>query len=385
MVLKIFTSTCGGAFVKTKIASLLLAGSVVAAAAWYVCVPKSHLPDPVAPAQAEAVPEKQRETVQKGLDYLAGQQFKDGHWEGEGGNDPVAMTGLAGLALHMETEIVFHPWALPRRTAKPENKGSACIRKAVDWLLTQSQDRRDGLIYSEHASETSRYMLGHGLATIFLAGVCENETDVARRKKLTEVITRAVKYIAVAQSTQGGWHDTSRVEGHDFANVQATVVQFQALQAAVNAGIPVPQETIRDAREYLKMAMEKGAGPAETAGTLACLGRSEYGGSDFKLPQKWFEDCRSRIPVGRDLKLGRDELAHYYLAQAEHQLGGDAWKAYRTAMFDRLQESQSKDGSWPAGFGTWTGQVYSTAVWCTVLQLDHNSHPSRERSFAGVD
>jgi hypothetical protein len=35
--------------------------------------------------------------VQKGLDYLARQQFEDGHWEGEGGNHPVAMTGMAGL------------------------------------------------------------------------------------------------------------------------------------------------------------------------------------------------------------------------------------------------------------------------------------------------
>jgi hypothetical protein len=48
-------------------------------------------------------------------------------------------------------------------------------------------------------------------------------------------------------------------------------------------------------------------------------------------------------------------------------------------MFDHLQSSQNKDGSWPAGDGISVGPVYSTALWCTVLQLDKNSHPSTQR------
>ena len=79
---------------KTKVLSSLLAGSLLALAAWLVHVPE--------PAQADDVPEKYRETVHKGLEYLAKNQFKDGHWEGDGGKHPVAMTGLAGLALLME-------------------------------------------------------------------------------------------------------------------------------------------------------------------------------------------------------------------------------------------------------------------------------------------
>ena len=58
-----------------------------------------HGPSPV---QADEVPEKYRDTVHKGLEYLAKNQFKDGHWEGDGGQHPVAMTGLAGVALLME-------------------------------------------------------------------------------------------------------------------------------------------------------------------------------------------------------------------------------------------------------------------------------------------
>jgi hypothetical protein len=370
---------------KTKILSLLAAGCLLIAATWLV-----NARDAV---QADPVPEKYRATVQKGLDYLAGKQFKDGHWEGDGGAHPVAMTGLVGLAFLMVNENPEGRFiGTPTRKAKSDDKHLAIIRKAVDWLIEQSQTKRDGLIFSEHPSETSRYMHGHGLATIFLAGAYDNETDDARRKKLREVLVRAVKYIVGAQSTQGGWHDTSRVEGHDFANVTATAIQLQALQAVENIdpvpsgeNIRVPSGAFNDGMQYLKTSLEKGIEPAEAAAALACVARRDVYGAKTKLPQKWLDDCRSRIPAGRDLKFGRDELAHCYLAQAEHYLGGDAWNGYRTAMFDRLRDAQNKDGSWPDGVGTFSGPVFSAAVWCTVLQLDHDSHPSRQRQLAVIE
>ena len=355
---------------KTKVVSILAANGLLAAAAWF-----AHAPNE---AQAVGVPEKYRETVRKGLDYLAGKQFKDGHWEGDGGAHPVAMTGLVGLAFLMEHE---KPERVGRRVSgesELDEKRAANIRKAADWLIAQCQPNRDGLIFSGHDSETTRYMLGHGLATIFLAGVCEYESDSERRKKLTEVLTQAVKYIASAQSTQGGWHDTSKVEGHDFAGIPATVIQFQALRAAEAAGIPVPRAA-NDGFAYLTASLEKNTSPSETAAALACLSRNAFG-TPVALSPNWIERCRSGIPVGKDLKLGRDELAHYYFGQTEFNRGGDSWTAYKTAMFDRLRSAQNADGSWPAGNGTCTGQVYSTAVWCTLLQLENASHPSRERN-----
>ena len=58
---------------KTKILLLLFACCLLALAAWLV-----HAPNP---AQAEDVPEKYRETVDKGLEYLAKSQLQDGHWK----------------------------------------------------------------------------------------------------------------------------------------------------------------------------------------------------------------------------------------------------------------------------------------------------------------
>src|SRR5262249_13326880 len=158
-------------------------------------------------------------------------------WEGDDGEHPVAMTGLAGLALLMDDDG-------SKRSSRNEAKYWRNTYKAVDWLMAHGQAGRNGLIFSEHPSETGRYMQGHGLATLFLAGACKNEIDNARRKKLTEVLIHAVKYIVKAQSSQGGWYHTSKVEGHDFAVMSVTAIQIQALQAAENAGIPVPKETI---------------------------------------------------------------------------------------------------------------------------------------------
>jgi len=364
---------------KTKVLLLLLAVSLLALAAWVVHVQN--------PAQADEIPEKYRATVHKGLEYLLKNQSKDGHWEGDGGKHPVAMTGLAGLALIMEKDTSRSQGI---GVTVPKLKYLDKTRKAADWLTDKSQGR-DGLIFSEHPSETARYMEGHGLATLFLAGAYQCETDEARRKKLMEVLNRAVKYIVKAQSSQGGWYHTSKVEGHDFDTISTTVMQIQALQAAENAGVPVPGAALSDAqhyvRQFLKVALEKNkeqAKPgqshtplAEIAGALACRGvhlpvRTNREG---EVSTKALQEAVPDLPVGRDVKFGRDELTHYYYAQALFNVGGGVWTTYRTAMFDHLQISQNKDGSWPAGDRISVGPVYATALWCTVLQLDKRSHP----------
>ena len=84
------------------------------------------------------------------------------------GRLPVAMTGLAGIALLMEGDVGKQSrfGASAPKPGKPRNLAE--VRKAADWLMEQSQPRRDGLIFSDHPSETARYIEGHGLATIFL-------------------------------------------------------------------------------------------------------------------------------------------------------------------------------------------------------------------------
>ena len=51
-----------------------------------------------ATARAEELPPEYREAVSKGLEWMARNQSKDGHWEAFGGQYPVTMTGISGMA-----------------------------------------------------------------------------------------------------------------------------------------------------------------------------------------------------------------------------------------------------------------------------------------------
>ena len=102
-------------------------------------------------ARADDMPAKYREVVRKGLEYVAGQQQRDGHWEGNGGAYPTTITALCGMTLLMEGSTMR------------EGKYAERIRKTVDWLMDRSQ--RNGMLGNpNNPTESVRYMYGHGYA-----------------------------------------------------------------------------------------------------------------------------------------------------------------------------------------------------------------------------
>jgi hypothetical protein len=349
--------------------------------------------------QGDEIPEKYRASVQKGLKYLVKQQYKDGHWGVQGDNYPVSMTGLAGLALLMEGSTVR------------EGEYAQNIRRAADWLVARSMKGggRDGLVGNpDHPTEAGRYMYGHGFGTLFLACVYGEEDEKERRERLKDVLTRAVKYIANAQSTQGGWYYTSSKDGHDQDEGSVTITQMQALRACKNAGIPVPKDTIKKGYDYLKKSTTANGGvvyslgrggfgapvggerPALTAAAIACL----FSAGEYKdeLVKKWFRYCQRAIPIGGFAQ--HDEYTHFYYAQSVYILGDDGWErffgstptdqrvtwsAYRKTLFDRLVQNQNADGSWPGGGGFSVGPVYSTSVFTIIMQLDKGTLPIWQR------
>src|SRR5260370_32074459 len=133
---------------------------------------------------------------------------------------------------------------------------------------SQKGGNRAGLVgNTDNPTEAGRYMYGHGFGTLFLASVYGDEENEKRRERLKDILTRAVKYIGNAQSTQGGWFYTSKADGHDQDEGSVTVTQVQALRAARNAGIPVPKDVIKKAQDYLKHST------TERGGVIYSLGR----------------------------------------------------------------------------------------------------------------
>jgi hypothetical protein len=350
---------------------------------------------------------KYKPVIDKGLQWLARQQFRDGHWEAQGQQYPIAMTGLAGLALLAEGSTPSH------------GKYAKNIDDAIEYLMSRTQ--KNGLIGNPNDQrEQQRYMYGHGFSLMFLSLAYGEENDEKRRRDLEKILTRAVEFTGRAQTRLGGWGYVSAADGSDFDEGSVTITQVQALRAAKNAGIPVPKEIIDKAHQYLQKStqvsrsdsdpkkaeagviysLRQGGGnvrPPLTAAGIACLfNAGEY---NSELAVKWLNYCQRHIPInksGQD-SFGHWEYTHFYFAQVIYTLGEDRhgklrpdlleqekagkqvllkWSRYRDVTYDYLASRQNADGSWSQGF---VGPVYTTALHLVILQLDRGNLPILQR------
>ena len=344
-----------------------------------------------APVRADELSPKVKEAVDKGLKWFADTQNRDGHWEAMGNQYPTSMTALGGMTMLMEGSTLR------------EGKYSDNLRRAVDWLMDRAQP--NGLIGNpNNATESNRYMYGHGFGMLFLASVYGKEEDGDRRKKLEKILTKGAEFTGKAQTDRGGWGYVSAADGGNFDEGSVTITQLQGLRAARNAGIVVPKSIIDKANKYLKDSTTPRGGviyslahggpnnggerPPLTAAAVACAFSAGEYNSD--LAKKWLEYCRMAIPTSRG-RVGHDEYMHYYFAQAMYVLGDDGyaklfpksakedqltWSKYKKEMFDHLVSSQNRDGSWSGGY---IGPVFTTATYLTILQLENGNLPIYQR------
>lgn len=345
----------------------------------------------------EITPDIQK-AIDKGIEWICKQQARDGHWVCNGGQYPSVMTALCGLALLMEGSTLR------------EGQHSDRLRRAVDWMFEHT--KTNGLIGNPaNPIEAQRYMYGHGFGLLFLASVYGEEEDSDRRKKLEDLLTRAVDFCGKAQNSKGGWGYVSAADGNDFAEGSVTITQMQGLRAARNAGIVVPKSVIDKATKYLADPTPAGCTfpdgsvgyypgrraitPGLTTAGIACMfNAGEYGNPIIK---KWFGYVQKNVgPLQAGAgRAGHDEYTHYYYAQSLYMLGEDGfgrifpdskpderptWGEYRKKTFETLLKTQNSDGSW-TGQGNWShhGPVYVTSVYLAILQLDKAVLPIYQR------
>jgi hypothetical protein len=316
---------------------------------------------------------EERQVVAKGLIFLAKSQYRDGHWDGKNGAYPVALTALAGQALLMEGSTL------------QEGKYSEHIRRAVDWLIDRSQ--RDGLIGNpNNPTEARRHLIGHGHAMLFLASIYGEEEDGDRRKKLEEVLSRAVLFSGKTQLASGAWGDTSTVAEEDQVEQslrRSTLIQLLGLRAARNAGIPVPRAMIVSARKFLDQSVKANDPVGPSAAALG-FAPAELGPARIK---KWQPDGRvdAKAPG-----LGIPSLQYFAQGLLAYQLGEDGfgklvpesrpdqrltWSRYRLQMFLALVSTQNADGSWDDALG----KEHGTAIRLSILQLENAALPIYQR------
>src|SRR5947209_4220777 len=279
-----------------------------------------------APARADELPKKYQEMADRGLEWLAKQQFRDGHWEAAGGQFSSAMTGVAGTTLLMEGSTMR------------EGKYADNIRRAVDWLLRHSQP--NGLIGEVNApNQGLGYLYGHGFSILFLSQLYGEEDDPEMRRKLEDLLTRAVDFSYKAQTSRGGWGYISAKDGNDFDEGSVSITQVQALRAARNAGIVVPNRAIDMTHEYLRKctterggliySLSSGGGGERPTITVAAIA-SMFSTGEYTSPlaKRWLKFVQPQIPldsVGSD-QFGHSEYTHYYYAQVAYCLGEDGYE-----------------------------------------------------------
>jgi hypothetical protein len=311
--------------------------------------------------------------VNRGLEWLATHQSRQGHWSAQGGQYPTAMTGMAGIAL------------LAEGSTTTQGKYARNIRDAVEYLCRRA--RTNGLIGSP-ASEDQRYTYGHGFSMLFLSQVLGEEEDLERREQLIKVLKKAVEFSGKAQCQSGGWGYVSAMDGQNFDEGSTTITQVQGLRGCRNAGIPVPKEVISKAVAYIQkctgddggvryslmQGMGGGGRPPITAAAVACLfNAGEY---DNKFVPKLLTYCEKNLGLGNGQNDGHWHYAHYYYAQVLYREGGKKWEDYRKKIYPRLVTEAGSDGSWNQGY---IGQVYTTAINLTILQLEKGVLPIYQR------
>jgi hypothetical protein len=333
--------------------------------------------------------------IQTGLQYLAEQQKADGHWENPGFGYTTATTALCGMALLMEGSTL------------QQGKYATHLRKAVDWLMEQSQG--NGLIWDRRSNwEANRYMFGHGYGLMLLASVFGEEENGPRRRRLQDILARAVAFTARAQLRCGGWYYDAAQHDAEYDELCVTASQLQALRAAKSAGIAVPKAVIDKARAYLEQATTvRGSvvySLSSTGGTpraswhdcpsltpVAIVSLFSAGDYSSPLARRWIASCRTNIHVGGEAPETKIwSFTHYYYAQVIYSLGDDGyarlfpnsrpderltWTNYRTAVFDYLASCQKADGSWENAYPP----LALTASNLGILQLDNSAVPIYQR------
>lgn len=301
-----------------------------------------------------------KKAIEKGLQWVAGQQTRVGHWPDN--TYPTAMAALAGTAMICSGSTTTQgPYA--------EN-----IVRAVEYLL--SKRRANGLIGDP--VRDNRYTYGHGFSMLFLSQVLGEEAHDDVREELVETLERAVEFSVNAQTAAGGWGYMSAADGGDFDEGSTTITQVQGLRGCRNAGIPVPEECIEKAKAYIYDCKNEDGGisyssrnkgssrPAITAAALAALynaGERRDGEHVTEMLQYSKEKLHN---VENARQFGHWHYTYLYYAQVVYRQGAAMWEGFRDKLYDRIVKEQAPDGSWSGDISP----IYVTSCNLIMLQLD---------------
>lgn len=303
--------------------------------------------------QDDAIPPQADLVYERGLQYLAKAQNDKGAWNDNVGTEP----GVVGLCV---AAFLAH--------GEDPNTGRYAknIHRGLDFILSQQSDK-NGYIGSS--------MYNHAFATKALAesyGVVDNPKIAPALKKAAELIVSAQK-----RNRFGGWRYTP--ESRD-ADTTVTGCQMVTLFAIRNAGLAVPDETIKKGLTFLASCRGKdgsygytsssGGKPTLTAVGSLCLSLAKD--RDSKGYQASLEYLKKNLDY-------RDRYYpyyyEYYMSQALFHADEETWREWNARNIRYLATIQAADGSFPGQ----QGASFSTAGALLSLALNYRFLPIYEK------
>jgi hypothetical protein len=287
---------------------------------------------------------------EKGLNFLVETQNESGCWNTRYGNNP-GVVGLAVMAFLAHGEDPNYG----------TNKDPIC--SALDYILKSQQD----------SGYLGNSMYNHGFATLALAEAYGRVHD----KRLGPALNKAVQLLLKSQKNNPHW--AWRYSPNDqTADTTVSGACLVALFAARNAGVEVPDKSIKQALLYYKNCQGHDGGIGYTNRGSGSEPRNAIGALVFALGNKM--QTKQFKSVFTKVKGGHGHVSHayynmYYKAQALFQGSPKDWERWNRQQLKRLQNTQTSNGSWSGQYGA----TFSTAAALLSLALNYRYLPIYER------
>jgi hypothetical protein len=342
--------------------------------------------------------------ITQGLLWLSRQQKSDGRWELHQGYPDHGFatirtdTGATALAL-----LAF----LGHGNTHQNGEHADVVAKGIKWLRT-IQDPNTGDLHDMRQEEGRQgAFYAHAMATIAL---CE-ALALTQDNDLKPSAELAVKYLLAAQHPESGGWKYRPISKLMVGDTSVTGWALMALHTARMAGIEVQHEDFVRASSFLDSVQVPGmsrykyepttpdakASPGLTAEALLCR---QWLGWPKNTPQmsqgvKYVTDAEQSPSWsgGR-----RNVYAWYYTSQMLHNIGGDDWKRWNSAVRDAVIKNQVTGGTAKQGQdvrGSWNptsppgdpfehsergGRLYMTTLCILILET-----PYRHQSIYAAD
>jgi len=324
-------------------------------------------------------------SVDRGLEWLAGQQERDGRFPADDAFQP-AVTSLAVMSF------------LSRGHVPDQGRYGARLSKAIDFVLSTQRRRGEFSLLpveppAAHLSPGQTSTYNHSIAGLMLGEVYGMGSG-DRSRRIEAALNKALIYHREVQTRKkanpadiGGWRYGFPDGPEAASDMSVTGWALMFLRSARNAEFNIPKQYYDEGLDFVESCFEtdpkrhengvfryrpaksEPAAHTSLANTSSAVLTLMLGGrqdsDSVAVAVKWLVDRRYPTPW----QAGNFYLSTYYSSQALAQVGGDAWNHVFPQIVKSLLDEQAADGFWPSAESSERkfGSAYTTSL--AVLSL----------------